>query len=231
MINVGQIISYIELAQEEKAQIQKGMNFRFHSNYSIVLMSRTKNAPYSDKFLDDGDTIEYEGHNASRKAGIIPEIIDQPGKFSSGKLTENGKFEDAAKSYKKGIRKSPEIVKVYEKLKRGIWVYNGKFALIDSYKKNEGKRKVYKFLLKFIDDERLLMQKNKGHVKHSRVIPSWIKQEVFIRDEGKCVKCGSSDNIHFDHDLPFSKGGTSLNVENIQLLCQSHNLSKSNKLL
>lgn len=42
----------------------------------------------------------------------------------------------------------------------------------------------------------------------------------------------STDNLHFDHILPFSKGGgTSLKVENIQLLCAKHNLEKRDKII
>jgi 5-methylcytosine-specific restriction endonuclease McrA len=57
-----------------------------------------------------------------------------------------------------------------------------------------------------------------------------VKLEVWKRDKGKCIQCGSTDNLHFDHILPFSKGGTSLTAENIQLLCARHNLQKRDKI-
>jgi hypothetical protein len=41
---------------------------------------------------------------------------------------------------------------------------------------------------------------------HNRVIPSAVKLEVWQRDEGQCVLCGSKSNLHCDHDLPFFKG-------------------------
>jgi len=47
---------------------------------------------------------------------------------------------------------------------------------------------------------------------------------------GKCTKCGASDELHFDHVLPFSNGGTSLTADNVQLLCARHNLQKSAKI-
>jgi 5-methylcytosine-specific restriction endonuclease McrA len=47
---------------------------------------------------------------------------------------------------------------------------------------------------------------------------------------GKCVQCGSSDNLHFDHIIPFSLGGSSLVAENIQLLCARHNLQKRDRI-
>jgi len=44
------------------------------------------------------------------------------------------------------------------------------------------------------------------------------------------VICGDTKNLHFDHDLPFSKGGASLIAKNVQLLCMKHNLQKSDKI-
>lgn len=65
---------------------------------------------------------------------------------------------------------------------------------------------------------------------HERMIPSAVKLEVWKRDKGRCVKCGRQDNLHFDHDYPFSRGGTSLLAKNIQLLCARHNLAKKNRI-
>jgi 5-methylcytosine-specific restriction endonuclease McrA len=63
-----------------------------------------------------------------------------------------------------------------------------------------------------------------------RLIPSSVKQEVWKRDGGRCVECGAYDELHFDHIVPFSKGGTSLSIDNVQLLCARHNLEKSAKI-
>ena len=38
-------------------------------------------------------------------------------------------------------------------------------------------------------------------------------------------------NLHFDHDIPFSKGGSSITAANVRLLCAKHNLEKSDKIL
>jgi 5-methylcytosine-specific restriction endonuclease McrA len=56
------------------------------------------------------------------------------------------------------------------------------------------------------------------------------KLEVWKRDKGRCVQCGSSDNLHFDHIIPYTKGGSSLVAENIQLLCARHNIAKKDKI-
>jgi hypothetical protein len=64
-----------------------------------------------------------------------------------------------------------------------------------------------------------------------RVIPTAVKIEVWKRDSGRCVICGANDHLHFDHDVPWSKGGASITVENVQLLCARHNLAKHNTIL
>jgi HNH endonuclease len=62
--------------------------------------------------------------------------------------------------------------------------------------------------------------------RRSRNIPSWVKEFVHLRDKGRCVHCNSNENIHFDHVIPFSMGGSN-DKENIQILCSTHNLEKS----
>lgn len=60
-------------------------------------------------------------------------------------------------------------------------------------------------------------------------IPKEVVDAVWNRDGGRCVYCGSTENLHLDHIIPFSKGGDT-SVENLQLLCQKCNLKKSNKI-
>ncbi len=38
-------------------------------------------------------------------------------------------------------------------------------------------------------------------------IPDDVKNKVWRRDEGRCVKCDSNENLEFDHIIPHSKGG------------------------
>lgn len=56
-------------------------------------------------------------------------------------------------------------------------------------------------------------------------IPDDVQIFVWRRDSGKCVKCGSTQNLEFDHIIPLSKGGSNT-ARNIQLLCESCNRSK-----
>jgi len=62
-----------------------------------------------------------------------------------------------------------------------------------------------------------------------RTIPESIRNEVWRRDGGCCKKCGSRENLQFDHIVPISKNGAT-SVENIELLCQMCNLKKGAKI-
>lgn len=230
----GNIIAYIEMCQTEGTSLQKGMNFRLKGKHSVILMSVRENSPYEDQISDDGTVLVYEGHDLPKTKGVRdPKSVDQPEFRKSGNPYENGKFHSAAQGYKSGS-KGPDIVKVYEKIKPGIWSDNGYFHLIDSWQESDGLRKVFKFKLvaiENIEDESLAVDVTNRNIERSRIIPTHVKLEVWKRDKGKCVTCGATDELHFDHILPYSKGGTSLKAENIQLLCVRHNLQKSAKIL
>lgn len=225
-----QIYSYREMCDIENAQtLQRGMNFRMNPKYSVILMSRRSNAPYSDSISDDGITIEYEGHDEPKTSyEMNPKLLDQPQQTRNGTLTQNGKFIKAVDNFKNRTSEA-EIVKVYEKILPGVWSLKGLFDLIDYSIKNDGKRNVFVFTLKLSDEQDLTTNEHID-LAHTRLIPSEVKKEVWKRDGGKCVLCGSIKNLHFDHDLPFSRGGTSLTVKNIRLLCAKCNLSKSDKI-
>jgi hypothetical protein len=230
-MQAGDIISYRDMCNAEDVEtLQRGMNYQLNPTHSVVLMSRRSNSPYDDEVTDDGRTLIYEGHDVPNTQDIDdPKTINQPMHTRTGKLTQNGMFYEAARAYQLGER-SAEVVRVYEKLQSGIWVYNGEFTLVDANLASANGRKVFKFTLQAIDEERLNHQSHQSTLAHTRMIPSKVKQEVFKRDKGQCVLCGSTENLHYDHILPYSKGGTSLSATNIQLLCMTCNLAKSNKI-
>ena len=86
-------------------------------------------------------------------------------------------------------------------------------------------------------DESLARQEVKVKTKQSkqqiitRSIPLNIRLKVLNRDSFMCVYCGRSPathvniQLHLDHIIPFSKGGTNTE-ENLQTLCQDCNLGK-----
>lgn len=60
-------------------------------------------------------------------------------------------------------------------------------------------------------------------------IPRLVQREVWQRDGGKCVECGTREKLCFDHIVPFSLGGSNT-IRNIQLLCERCNCSKGNRI-
>jgi hypothetical protein len=233
MIKPGYIISYNEMCLEIGYSLQRGMNFQVGGSISVILMSLRKNAPYADRIEDNGNILIYEGHDLPKNLSRNPKNENQPKYNPNGALTQNGKFYEAAIKYKQNIS-NPEIVRVFEKIKDGIWVYNGIFNLIDSWTEQSDGRNVFKFKLQITDktvDQKLQRIEEFKDLDHNRMIPTSVKLDVWKRDKGKCTKCSSKDNLHFDHILPFSKGGTSLKAENIQLLCARHNLEKRDKII
>lgn len=224
------IISYIEMCQREGASLQQGMNFNLGKSHSVILMSVRPNAPYRDRLEDGGTTLIYEGHDHPRNSACQnPKIVDQPLQTPTGNLTQNGKFFEAALGAKDG-RRPPERVQVYEKILPGIWAYNGVFHLLDAWLENDDFRMVCKFKLIAVVGEEDFDQPVRISAERRRVIPSHVKREVWQRDGGKCVLCGASNELHFDHIVPYSKGGTSLTAENIQVLCARHNLQKRDRI-
>lgn len=226
-----EIIPYIEMCRRENASLQRGMNFGLGGNHSVILMSVRRGAPYRDQLDGDGSALLYEGHDEPRSlSNQNPKQIDQSDRTPTGALTQNGLFLRAAEEYKNGVR-PPERVRVYEKVKQGIWSYNGVFHLVDGRKQHDGKRDVFQFKLVAVEGEEDFSTPPTVGAQRRRLIPTAVKLEVWQRDEGKCVICGATDELHFDHDLPYSRGGTSITAENVQLLCARHNLQKSDRIL
>ena len=74
--------------------------------------------------------------------------------------------------------------------------------------------KLESFINEFIESPRLAEYRK-------RVIPARVKLVAWVRDKGQCAMCGSTQELQFDHIIPFSKGGTSKTADNIQLLTVS----------
>lgn len=232
MFSPGDIISHAQMSVAEGIHLQRGMNFRVRGDHSVFLMSLRENAPYDDAIEQDGQVLIYEGHDTPRSDEIpVPKSVDQPLCSPTGRPTQNGLFFEAAKAYRSG-QCVAEQVRVYEKIRQGIWVYNGLFRLVDAWQERSGSRLVCKYRLEIINDrtDDTLELRHETKLEHNRMIPSWVKREVWKRDKGQCVECGATTNLHFDHIIPYSKGGSSETPDNIQLLCAKHNLQKRDRI-
>jgi HNH endonuclease len=222
----------MEMCSAVGVNLQRGMNYRLRGDESVILMSVRLGAPYADRVEDEGRILIYEGHDCAKTANVPdPKRIDQPAHNPGGSLTQNGLFAESVRRYKEG-KTPPEKVRVYEKIRSGIWVYNGTFELIDCWTETSGERRTFKFELRFsgADDHLASTTTESTLLDDDRLIPSWVKLEVWKRDQGKCRKCGTSAGLHFDHIIPYSKGGSSKDPANIQILCGRHNLQKRDNI-
>lgn len=92
------------------------------------------------------------------------------------------------------------------------------------------------FLNKLIFTNALVFKTNEENFlsEHSRSsgrhILSAVRKKIWERDGGRCINCGSKKSLHYDHIIPYSKGGSNTE-KNIQLLCQECNLRKSDSIV
>jgi HNH endonuclease len=73
----------------------------------------------------------------------------------------------------------------------------------------------------------------KRTLENGGLIPIGVKALVWARDGGLCQECWMAltpgDDVHYDHIYPWSRGGGN-DESNVQLLCQTHNLRKGDKI-
>jgi hypothetical protein len=226
----GDVLSYLEMCQAEGSSLQQGMNFRLRGGTSVILMSVRPGAPYADQVEEDGRVLIYEGHDQPRVRGDgDPKTLDQELTTPAGRATQNGLFYEAARRAR-DHSDPPELVHVYEKVRTGIWVFNGVFRLLDAWAEEIDGRRVFKFRLEITSDVPAGEGTVDAAAEPTRVIPTPVKLEVWKRDKGRCVECGATHNLHFDHIIPWSRGGSSLTAANVQLLCARHNIAKRDRI-
>lgn len=111
----------------------------------------------------------------------------------------------------------------YVLYKNALWAQKGDLSMVDCIAVIEGilareTRKV----------DYLRHQVNRPVYRRERV-PEDIRSEVWRRDQGRCVRCGSRERLEFDHIVPLSRGGSNT-VRNIELLCESCNRLKGDSV-
>jgi hypothetical protein len=115
-------------------------------------------------------------------------------------------------------------------LKWSTWVFKGdRYDINGKYSLEQQKL----LILETVDAERRKFERLKlkfsgatGGTEPGRPrIPESVRIEVWRRDGGQCVRCGSRENLEYDHIVPVSRGGSNT-ARNIELLCESCNRSK-----
>jgi len=94
---------------------------------------------------------------------------------------------------------------------------------------NERKKQLHQQALEELIEEGKIFNERKSGEKTREPIPKEVMNQVWNRDGGKCVLCGSQENLEFDHIIPVSKGGATT-YRNLQLLCQKCNRTKSDSI-
>jgi hypothetical protein len=71
---------------------------------------------------------------------------------------------------------------------------------------------------------------NRTPINIYRYVSPDVRKKVYNRDKGRCVLCGATAGLQYDHIIPVSRGGGNT-AANIQLLCQNCNKLKSNRIV
>jgi len=175
-----------------------------------------------------------------RNARFLPE---NPGCFSgiSGKIyrfcCREGSTKDFLTQAKWNLllnEQQEDPVKVFNSVSgRSWWMFQDKFYWEDKKLRDiEVKALLTERIRK--DERRIeravrLMEQEALSNNRREPIPDSVKMLVYSRDNGKCVKCGSEQNLEYDHIIPVSKGGSNTE-KNLQLLCATCNRSKGGNL-
>ena len=176
-----------------------------------------------DRLTNQYNTIFIENEENKKYVGFLDKAVSEAKYFRakynecSSELTMS---QIESKNLLEKLREANTQLQ-YERNKEQIEKDKIKAKLLEKKKKREIEKLA---LQELIDEGEIFPEANKRPP-----IPKDVVDTVWNRDGGKCVYCGSNENLHLDHIIPFSKGGDT-SVENLQLLCQKCNLEKSNKI-
>lgn len=122
-------------------------------------------------------------------------------------------------------RKKQEKIEEESKLKENL-----RREIIENENDRIEKERIKKLSIEITDEliEQGLLSNTNNILKREK-IPQEVLDNVWNRDGGKCVNCGSQEKIEFDHIIPFSRGGSNT-YRNIQILCEKCNREKSDRI-
>lgn len=127
----------------------------------------------------------------------------------------------------------------YHKSARTSLIENAKYYLYNNIiylctgNDTEEQRKL--LIMDLYDSDRRKFERLKNKFSNSnktierKKIPENVRVEVWRRDQGRCVQCGSREKLEYDHIIPVSKGGSNT-ARNIELLCEECNRNKGDKI-
>lgn len=155
--------------------------------------------------------------------------------FASGKVTARSMSRAAYDRLRQASKEGPVTVMEDPSRRRTWWLFAGEtFWEDDGYDEHQMKALIME---KMVQRSRranraisLMKQKEAGvriaEPARRQPIPPSVRDEVWERDGGCCVECGSDEALQFDHVIPVHLGGAN-SPENLQLLCADCNQAKS----
>lgn len=128
----------------------------------------------------------------------------------------------------------PVAVATIEHLGKTYWWYKDEYYMEDD---GHSSQEVQLLLWERVQKHKRKLERLRKEMLSERAIdearretiPEDVRIFVWRRDGGRCVQCGSQENLEFDHIIPVSKGGSNT-ARNIQLLCETCNRRKSDNI-
>jgi len=152
-------------------------------------------------------------------------------RFVSGKLRSPRAYSAGAYARVDALQhEAPVLVLEDSSRKRRWWWFRDEFYWEDEAlsatevkalildRQNQQQRRVQRAVALMQQTDLPLSQTRDG-------IPEPVRLEVWRRDAGRCVQCGSKRRLQFDHLIPVHLGGAST-IANLQLLCADCNQAK-----
>lgn len=176
--------------------------------------------------LESGASVPHltESEKAEQK-GTLQRIIDSD-------LWRLSEFEPVRN---RGSDGSPIVYEWGHFPRDGGWLYqNCVYEVTGTYAEEERKL----LIMEYCDKERQKFERLKAKfnseasqeiTRERDKVPEDVRIAVWRRDQGKCARCGGRENLEYDHIVPVSKGGSNT-VRNVELLCESCNRQKGDRI-
>lgn len=162
--------------------------------------------------------FEFTGNGEMPQANEVVAIID-PSPAAERRMQE-WQEQEARKKEEEATVQAAEAAR-----RRVVMAEIEKKEIAERIKERQRRRELEKLIRQELIDNGELF----GDAPKRPPIPREVVDAVYRRDGGRCVYCGSTEDLQLDHIIPFSKGGATT-VGNLQLLCAKCNREKSNHI-
>jgi hypothetical protein len=167
-----------------------------------------------------------------RLSPTLPRMFTGRWALQSGQKVHPGRWNDAqVEAWRDQQRQDPVCLR--REGRRSLWWFRGRFYWDDDGHSAEDVKALA--LERARRDERklksarsLMKGEESGLTRRLPISPEMMRA-VIERDGRRCVLCGATENIQFDHILPIALGGAT-SAENLQILCADCNHAKSDAL-